>query len=60
MKLEEAIEELEMELVGWSPISHPNLRDAVKLGIEALKLHLENTRHLRKGHPFLLPGKTEE
>ncbi len=35
-------------------------REAHQLGIEALKHHRDQTRHLRSGHPFSLPGETPE
>lgn len=60
MTIDKAIKELDKELSIWSPIIHPNLRDSVKLGIEALK----RLEVIRKSWPCytseLLPGETED
>ena len=60
MTLEDAIKEFQKELAIWSPIAHPIWRDAVKLGLEALK-RLQKCR--KAGYKFycqLMAGETKE
>jgi len=60
MTLEDAIKEFQKELAIWSPIAHPIWRDAVKLGLEALKLvnAMGECPYCHVG--FTLPGQTKE
>lgn len=60
MKLEKAIEILTQHQKGTAPLILPDLPDAEKLGIEALKREREY-RPKREPRNFdLLPGETEE
>ena len=60
MTISKALELLKALLPSLDSYRYPDTPDAVKLGIAALKLHQDQTRHLRSGHPFSLPGETPE
>jgi len=59
MKLDEAIERLEVFEKDVSEGAPELLDDAINLGIEALKFHKYMREKIGKGYTVLLPGETE-
>lgn len=60
MKLEKAIEELAELKAGCSGKDLDPAREAIQLGIEALKEHHETNKHKHTEYRLLLPGETKD
>ena len=60
MKLDEAIETLTQHQKGTDPLYLPQLPDAEKLGLEALKRVEWHKEQHESGYYELLPGETKD